>query len=82
VSNSIPEGYFKDSNGQLQKERRQKIQRDRRNEDNDRRSFNREAGDGDRRNRGRRNSDEATLEKEHKHEIEEALEDFAEDHED
>jgi hypothetical protein len=74
VPNSIPEGFFKDNDGNLQQERRGKSQ--------ERRLNRKEVADGDRRNRMRRVSDEAFLEKEHHQQIEEALEDFAEEHED
>ena len=72
MSNSIPEGFFKDSDGNLLQDRRGQSQ--------ERRLNRKEFSDGDRRNRMRRASDNATLEKEHQQQIEEALEDFAEEH--
>lgn len=74
MPHSIPEGFFKDEAGELQQDRRVKRQ--------DRRSDRKDFSDGDRRNRQRRVSDEAMLEREHHKQIEDALEDFAEDHED
>jgi hypothetical protein len=73
VPNSTPEGFFKDSDGNLQEDRRGQRQ--------ERRLNRKEYSDGDRRNLQRRASDDAFLEREHHQQIKDALEDFAEDHE-
>ena len=71
VSEEIPEGYYRDHQGDLQRDRRKKV---------DRRA-NRPANmDGDRRNMLRRHTDEAIMEREHHQMIEDALEEFAADH--
>lgn len=72
MSNSIPEGFYKDAAGNLQQDRRGKSE--------ERRLNRKEFSDGDRRNRMRRASDNAFLEKEHQQQIDDALENFAEEH--
>ena len=74
MSDSIPEGSYLDNDGNLQE--------DRRGERQERRTNRKEYSDSDRRNRQRRASDAAFLEREHQQEIEDALEDFAEEHDD
>lgn len=70
MPNPAPEGYYKDSNGELQPDRRGSTNRRQRNS----------SIDGDRRNMLRRKSDSELLKREHEQEIEQALGDFAEDH--
>lgn len=72
VSDTTPDGFFRDSSGKLHEDRRSKPQ--------DRRLNRKEFSDGDRRNRQRRASDEAFLEREHDRAIKDALEEFAEEH--
>lgn len=72
MSNSIPEGYFRDAQGELQKDRRKPT--------NERRSSRNSAYDGDRRNRQRRRTDIAFQKREADQQIEEALESFTKEH--
>ena len=67
----VPEGFFLGKDGELQPDRRTR-NKDRRNRSHD--------VDGERRNMIRRKSDSEFLKREHEREIEDALEDFAEDH--
>ncbi|PCJ63196.1 MAG: hypothetical protein COA73_05450 [Candidatus Hydrogenedentota bacterium] len=71
MSDVIPEGYYRDHQGDLQRDRRIKT---------DRRENRPNNSDGDRRNMFRRHSDEAITNREHHQMIEEALEDFAAEH--
>lgn len=71
MSKPIPDGYYQDKQGELKPDRRKK-QKDRRIRSSD--------FDDDRRNKMRRKSDAQFLKREHKREIEDALEEFAEDH--
>ena len=71
MSKSIPEGYYQDKFGEVKPDRRKK-KKDRRDRGGD--------YDGDRRNMSRRRSDIEFFKHEHKREIEEALDEFAEDH--
>ncbi|MFP6580946.1 MAG: hypothetical protein VCD00_00150 [Candidatus Hydrogenedentota bacterium] len=70
MSNPVPEGYYKDSNGDLQPDRRGSSNRRQRDT----------SIDGDRRNMMRRKSDSEFLKRKHEQQIEEALGDFAEEH--
>ena len=72
MSTIVPEGYFRDSTGELLK--------DRRIPSPDRRSPRSSAYDGDRRNRLRRRTDLVHQKREADQQIEEALETFAEEH--
>ena len=73
MSDSIPQGFYRDSNGQLQKDRRQTSY--------DRRSKHNSHYDGDRRNLRRRKTDFALQEREAEQQIKDALETFAVEHE-
>ncbi|HIA46672.1 MAG TPA: hypothetical protein EYN96_01550 [Candidatus Hydrogenedentes bacterium] len=79
MSQSIPEGFYQDSDGKSQQDRRADI-KNRRGGQKDRRSDRKVVGDEDRRNLMRRASDAAFLKSEHSRQIEDALEDFAKDH--
>jgi hypothetical protein len=73
MSDHAPAGYYRDKDGSLKRERRQR---------NDRRGTNpRAAADGDRRRQPRRAADREFIEREHHTMIEEALAEFAEEHE-
>lgn len=71
MPNSVPEGYYRDSDGDLQP--------DRRNSSSERRGHKGNY-DGDRRNISRRKSDIEFLKREHEKAIEDALGEFAEEH--
>lgn len=72
MSKHIPEGCYQDKSGEIRPDRRAKG-KDRRNRGSD--------FDGDRRNMMRRKSDIEFLKREHEREIEDALDDFADEHE-
>ncbi len=72
VSNLVPRGYYVDASGALKRERRR---------NSERRSPAAVHGGEDRRNRMRRKSDRPDLEQEHHEMIEEALSEFAAEHE-
>ena len=72
MSTKVPEGYFRDTTGELKK--------DRRSLSLDRRGSRTSAYDGDRRNRERRKTDFANKKREADRQIEDALEVFAEEH--
>ena len=71
MSKRIPEGFYRDLDGELKPDRR-KVAKERR--------VRTSSMDGDRRNMQRRKSDIKFAQREHEREIEEALEDFAEEH--
>lgn len=79
MSQSKQEGFYEDKDGKQQQDRRA-IQKSRRGGQKDRRSDRKVVGDGDQRNLTRRASDAAFIKREHNRPIEDALEDFAEDH--
>jgi hypothetical protein len=71
VSEEIPEGFYRDHQGDLQRDRRKKA---------DRRANRPSNTDEERRNKLRRHTDEVITEREHHQMIEDALEEFAADH--
>jgi hypothetical protein len=73
VTEEIKPGHFKDTNGEWQEERRS---------GRDRRSATMEFPHRDRRTMGRRKADMEFLERDTRQQIEEALEDFAAEHND
>jgi hypothetical protein len=73
MSDDTPAGYYRDRDGNLKRDRRQRA---------DRRGPNaRAGGDGDRRFQPRRAADREFVEREHHAMIEEALAEFADEHE-
>ncbi len=72
MSSQIPRGYFVDSEGALRRDRRRSSER---------RSPAGSYPGEDRRNQQRRDGDRGNLEREHHEMIEEALEEFAAEHE-
>lgn len=72
MSASVPEGYYLDIDGELQQ--------DRRSTSNERREPRPDAYDGDRRSRRRRKTDLNLRKREADRQIEEALDTFAEEH--
>ena len=72
MSEHVPTGYYRDGEGQLKRERRHH---------DDRRAVARNTADGDRRHHPRRAADREFVEREHHAMIEEALAQFAEEHE-
>jgi hypothetical protein len=73
MSDQNPAGYYRDKDGNLKRDRRKRA---------DRRGANARAGaDGDRRHQPRRAVDRDFVEREHHAMIEEALAEFAEEHE-
>lgn len=73
MSEHVPSGFYRDGEGRLKRERRHRT--DRRNSDS------RSSADGDRRYQLRRAADREFIEREHHAMIEEALAQFAEEHE-
>jgi len=73
MAQRVPTGYYRDSKGELKRDRRQQA---------DRRAVGRrDSGDGDRRLQPRRAADREFVEREHHDMIEEALAEFASEHE-
>jgi len=72
MSEQVPSGYYRDTEGNLKQERRHR---------DDRRQTARTGGDGDRRHHPRRAADREFVDREHHAMIEEALAEFAEEHE-
>ncbi|MDK1021020.1 MAG: hypothetical protein QGD90_05235 [Candidatus Hydrogenedentes bacterium] len=72
MSSQIPRGYYEDSEGALRRDRRHSSER---------RSPAGSYPGEDRRNKQRRKGDQGDLEREHHEMIEEALEEFAAEHE-
>ena len=73
MSEQVPSGFYRDGEGTLKRERRHRTDR--------RKSDPRNSADGDRRFQPRRSADREFIEREHHAMIEEALAQFAEEHE-
>ena len=73
MSDHTPAGYYRDTDGSLKRDRRQRVDR--------RGSSARATADGDRRHHPRRAADREFVEREHHAMIKEALAEFAEEHE-
>lgn len=73
MSDHAPAGYYRDRDGNLKRDRRYRTDR--------RSTTSRAGGDGDRRHKPRRAADRDFVEREHHAMIEEALAEFADEHE-
>jgi hypothetical protein len=73
MSERVPTGYYRDSEGNLKQERRHREDR--------RKTGARKNGEGERRHHPRRAADREFVEREHHAMIEEALAEFADEHE-
>lgn len=72
MSDQVPPGYYRDQQGKLRKDRRRT---------GDRRKASAAVGESDRRAGIRRQADRSLIEREHHQMIEDALEEFAAEHE-